>query len=600
MKFHFSAAATLVMSVAAAYSMAATAAVTDGVYEGEAHGRNAPVKVSVTVKDGKIADVKVIDQKETKGISDAALKNIPKEIVESQSTKVDVVSGASLTSKAIIGATAASLAKAGATQKDFAKKVPHKSLAGSPAKEVDTDILVIGGGNAGITAAVRGVLQGKKVILIEKRAAVGGVSALNHGGFVALGTRYQREVMKETKDSPELLYKDMLRSGRNLNDPVVAHMVTQMTGKVGDWLIDDLKFPYGAAWVKFPDHSADRQISIKGNSVKYQQLMLDIYKKHGGVIMTDMRANKFMTKGHGVVGVKANGLYGQPYTFKAKSFVLASGGFGANRNNFKDKKAHVLFYGLPTETGDGLRMGREIGADTLNLELATTYPNGVEVQPGRSIDTTGSSSFAVKKNAIFVDATGKRVINENASLAALAQATLKAPGHLLYLVMDKQGYDTYVKKAIDDHTFTSPAVFESWKTLINNGRPANCEGTLEACAKTMGINPKGLLAQVAQWNSEVKAGKDTQFGRTNLHAIGEGPYHIIEQKARYQTTLGGLRANAQLQIVDKSGKPFKNLYGAGCVVGGANGAHPLPAMMNTWAIVSGYVAGDNAVKNASK
>ena len=335
MKFHFSAAATLVMSVAAAYSMAATAAVTDGVYEGEAHGRNAPVKVSVTVKDGKIADVKVIDQKETKGISDAALKNIPKEIVESQSTKVDVVSGASLTSKAIIGATAASLAKAGATQKDFAKKVPHKSLAGSPAKEVDTDILVIGGGNAGITAAVRGVLQGKKVILIEKRAAVGGVSALNHGGFVALGTRYQREVMKETKDSPELLYKDMLRSGRNLNDPVVAHMVTQMTGKVGDWLIDDLKFPYGAAWVKFPDHSADRQISIKGNSVKYQQLMLDIYKKHGGVIMTDMRANKFMTKGHGVVGVKANGLYGQPYTFKAKSFVLASGGFGANRNNYQ-------------------------------------------------------------------------------------------------------------------------------------------------------------------------------------------------------------------------------------------------------------------------
>ena len=206
----------------------------------------------------------------------------------------------------------------------------------------------------------------------------------------------------------------------------------------------------------------------------------------------------------------------------------------------------------------------------------------------------------MKKNAIFVDATGKRVINENASLAALAQATLKAPGHLLYLVMDKQGYDTYVKKAIDDHTFTSPAVFESWKTLINNGRPAHCEGTLEACAKTMGINPKGLLAQVAQWNSEVKAGKDTQFGRTNLHAIGEGPYHIIEQKARYQTTLGGLRANAQLQIVDKSGKPFKNLYGAGCVVGGANGAHPLPAMMNTWAIVSGYVAGDNAVKNASK
>lgn len=94
------------------------------------------------------------------------------------------------------------------------------------------------------------------------------------------------------------------------------------------------------------------------------------------------------------------------------------------------------------------------------------------------------------------------------------------------------------------------------------------------------------------------AGEDKAFGRKALVALGDGPYHIVEQKARYQTTLGGLRANADMQILTKEGKPIDNLYGAGCVVGGANGADSMTTLMNTWAIVSGYVAGESAAKNA--
>ena len=596
MRFQLKAAA--IASIAALAATAASAVPADGTYTGTAQGRNAPVKVEVTITSGKIASVKVVDQKETKGISDPALAKIPGEIVAGQTTNVDLVSGATYTSKAVVEATAAALKSAGADSSSFSKKATKKSLAKAAPKHVKTDILVVGGGNSGIMAATRALLSGKKVVLIEKRDAVGGASILNHGGFIASGTRYQREVMKETKDNPELFYQDMLRSGRNLNDPVLAHMVTKKTGEVGDWLIDTLKVPYGAAWVQFPDHSADRQISAKGNSLAWQKFMLDVYKKNGGVLMTDMRAKKLLVKNHAVVGVRASAAYDQPYVFQAKSYILATGGFGARRDLFPDRKQGVLFYGLPTETGDGLLMGKAIGAGTINLQCTTTYPNGIEVAPGRSIDTTGSSTFALKKNAIFVDKSGKRVVNENSSLALLAQKTLQAPGKILYLVMDRDGYAAYVKKAIDDHTFANADVFEGWKKLVNNGRPAHCEGELEACAKTMGIDPKGLVDQVAQWNADVKAGKDTQFGRTKLAALGEGPYHIIEQKARYETTLGGLKANADMQILDKKGRPFKNLYGAGSTVGGANGAHPLPAMMNTWALVSGYVAADSAVKNA--
>lgn len=587
-------AATLVAAFGSSVALAA-----DGTYTGEAQGRNGAVKVAVTLTDGKITAVKVVSHKESTGIADPALERIPAAVTAEQSAAVDAVGGATLTSEAIKQAVLAALVSAGVDTKPYLKKVDDKSAAALPVKDASSDILVIGAGNSGITAAVKAAESGAKVILIEKRPAAGGVSALNHGGLAATGTRYQREEMKETHDSPELLYKDMLRVGKNANDPVLAKMVSEHTGEVGDWLIDDLKVAYGAAWVQFPDHSAHRQISAKGNSVGWQKTMLDIFAKHGGVLMTDMRATEFITDKDGnVTGVKATGLKGQNYRFDAKSFVLASGGYGAVKSMLPERMQDVLFYGIPTETGDGFKMGTAIGADTINLEYVKTYPNGVEVQPGRSMDTTGSSTFAVRGSAIFVNTDGKRCVNENKSLGELTEATLAQKNHIMYLVMDQKAWEAYVKKAIDDHTVPDASTFEAWKSLRNNGRPVICTGELDVCAKEMGIDPAGLVQTVKDWNAAVKAGEDKAFGRTALVEIGEGPYHIVEQKARYQTTLGGLRANADMQILRKDGKPVGNLYGAGCVVGGANGADSMTTLMNTWAIVSGYVAGESAVKNA--
>lgn len=587
-------AATLVAAFGSSVALAA-----DGTYTGEAQGRNGAVKVAVTLTDGKITAVKVVSHKESTGIADPALERIPAAVTAEQSAAVDAVGGATLTSEAIKQAVLAALVSAGVDTKPYLKKVDDKSAAALPVKDVSSDILVIGAGNSGITAAVKAAESGAKVILIEKRPAAGGVSALNHGGLAATGTRYQREEMKETHDSPELLYKDMLRVGKNANDPVLAKMVSEHTGEVGDWLIDDLKVAYGAAWVQFPDHSAHRQISAKGNSVGWQKTMLDIFAKHGGVLMTDMRATEFITDKDGnVTGVKATGLKGQNYRFDAKSFVLASGGYGAVKSMLPERMQDVLFYGIPTETGDGFKMGTAIGADTINLEYVKTYPNGVEVQPGRSMDTTGSSTFAVRGSAIFVNTDGKRCVNENKSLGELTEATLAQKNHIMYLVMDQKAWEAYVKKAIDDHTVPDASTFEAWKSLRNNGRPVICTGELDVCAKEMGIDPAGLVQTVKDWNAAVKTGEDKAFGRTALVEIGEGPYHIVEQKARYQTTLGGLRANADMQILRKDGKPVGNLYGAGCVVGGANGADSMTTLMNTWAIVSGYVAGESAVKNA--
>ena len=294
-------------AVAACVASGAGAAAKDGTFTGTGNGRGGQITAAVTFKGGKIADVKITKQTETVGVSDSALRILPKEIVEKNTLKLNAVSGATLTSRGILEAVRNAIKAAGGTDKDFmtAPVVVKKTAKAAP-KEIKTDILVIGGGASGITAAVRAATLGEKVILIEKMPNIGGDTQLNAGTLIATGSRYQREVMKETKDSPELAYKDIMKAGKNKNDPVLVHMTTQNAGKVVDWLIDDLKIPYGPAATQYPDHSANRQLGVEGRSVNFLRLMSNELKKHGGVIMTDTRAQKFILDKKGnVIGVKA-------------------------------------------------------------------------------------------------------------------------------------------------------------------------------------------------------------------------------------------------------------------------------------------------------
>lgn len=162
--------------------------------------------------------------------------------------------------------------------------------------------------------------------------------------------------------------------------------------------------------------------------------------------------------------------------------------------------------------------------------------------------------------------------------------------------MDAKAWKEYVAKSLEDKLVPDETALMKWTKIVNNGRPVMAVAdTLSEAASVMGVDAKGLEATVRDWNKMVKQGKDTAFGRQITGGIGEGPYYIVEQKVRYQTTLGGLRAGEGLRILDKSGKPIPGLFGAGCVVGGANGADSMTAMMNSWAIVSGVIAAETAV-----
>lgn len=431
-------------------------------------------------------------------------------------------------------------------------------------------------------------------------SAAGGVSALNHGGLAATGTRYQREVMKETKDSPELAYKDIFTVGKNRNDPTLVKMVTERVGGVVDWLIYDMKIPYGPAATQYPDHSANRQLGVTGRSVNYLNLMREKFLGMGGKLMLQTRAQELIRDDAGkVVGVRATDKDGNTVELTSKAVILASGGYGAVKSMLPKEMGNYVFYGLDSETGDGYKMATAIGAGTINLDLVKMYPQGVETVPGHGLAATASSTDTMKKSgAIYVNKLGQRYVDENAALGVLTDKTVAQPDHIAYIVMDAKAWKEYVRKSLEDKLVPNEETLMTWTKIVNNGRPVMAvSDNLAEAAKTMGVDAEGLAKTVAHWNDMVKAGKDTDFNRKITGGLGEGPYYIVEQKVRYQTTLGGLKADADLRILDKAGKPIPGLYGAGCVVGGANGADSLTAMMNSWAIVSGVVSAESAVKS---
>ena len=560
MLFRMATVATLLASLGMV-GMAQAGTVKNGTFEATGQGRNGPIDVSVTFKSGKIQAVKVLKQSETVGIADTALKEFPQRLVKGNSTAVDSVAGATLTSNGIRQGVNETIRKAGGSPIDFAV-IPISEFKKGEAHNLSTDILVVGAGGSGLSAAVRAASQGTKVILIEKMPMIGGVTQLNAGTLIATGSRYQREVMKETKDSPELAAKDIMRIGKDRNDPVLVKTITQRVGGVVDWLIDDLKIPYGPAATQYPDHSANRQLGVQGRSVNFLKLMNQKFADYGGKLMLSTRADRFITDESGkVIGVKAFDEHGNSYEIKSKATILASGGYGAEKHR------------LPR-------------------------PQGVETTPGHGLAATASSTDTIKKSgAIYVNQDGKRFVNEREGLGVLTDATIAQPNHIAYIVMDDAAWKLYVAKSLEDKLVPNAEALDQWAKISNQGVPVMAvSNNLADAAKVMGINPENLAKTVEDWNAMAKNGKDDAFNRPITGALGAGPYHIVEQKVRYQTTLGGLKANGNLAILNQKDAVIPALYGAGCVVGGANGADSMTAMMNSWAIVSGVVAADSAVK----
>ena len=577
----------LLFALAMLFSSLTAFAMTDGTYTGTADGRNGPVTVEVTITGDAIEKIEVVSHEETEGIGTIAVDSLPDAIVESQSLGVEAVAGATITSEAILAAVADCVEQAGGDVEalkavEVAEKTPTKE------ETIETDLVIVGGGGAGMAAAIRARELGLDVVLLEKMSFMGGAISISGGNQVVSGSQMQKD-LGVTDDSVESMVEDFMANGANLNVPGLITLYAANVGETSDWLESiGVTFNLEGGLHKLAEYSHDRELAYTGSGAGAAENMRNIIADNGAKVLLNTRATELITENGAVTGVVADD--GETvYTVKADAVLLATGGYGYNKDLLEGDMKNALYYGPVSSTGDGLLMATAIGADTRLLEYGKRYPNGIEVSEGIAKSTINGNIPAWKLSAILVNKEGVRVVNEKASNRTILETELQQTGQQLYLVMDQATFDVW-KDALG---------YDVSAYLEANGTTTPVFGhgdTLAEAAAAAGVDAAALEATVETYNGYVEAGEDAEFGRGAEYLtvkIGDGPYYIVEQKPRFATTMGGLVIDEALEVINTDGAVIPGLYAAGEVVGGVMGDDSPSGANNGWAVTSGKLAAES-------
>lgn len=563
---------------------------TPGTYTGTAAGKNGDVKVEVTFSANAIDSVKVVEHSETAGISDGAIENIPAAIVENQSLAVDTVSGATVTSDAILKAVADAVAQAGGDVE--ALKNAAAPAGEKEAKELSADVIVVGGGGAGMSAATRLAQLGKSVILVEKSGFLGGAISVSGGNQVVMGSQLQID-NGVADDSVESMVADFEANGANKNNKEILTLFAENVGATTDWLVANCGITFEEGLHQLGEYSHNRELAYTGGGAGFAEAMRKAVEEAGVQVLLNTKAESLIADNGTVTGVKAASSDAD-YTLTAGNVVLATGGYGANKDMLTDEMKSALYYGPASSTGEGIQMAQAVGAQTANMEYGKRYPNGIEVSEGMAKSTIAGNIVGWTMSAILVNKDGNRVVNEKASNRTILEEELKQEGGELYLLLDAETFEAWKAKLAP--AGISDADIEKYLEANGTTTPVFAHGeTLEEAAAAAGINADNLKATVEKYNGFVAKGSDDDFGRAATYltkAIGEGPYYIVEQKPRFATTMGGLVINTSMQVLNEAGEPISGLYAAGENCGQVMGDDSPSGANNAWALTSGKLAAD--------
>ena len=579
--------AFLTFSMGTALMVSTGLAYDAGTYEATVAGRNGDVTVEVTFSDDAIESIEVISHSETDGIGTNAVDLLPGAIVDSQSLGVEAVAGATVTSQAILDAVADCVTQAGGDAAALAEVEVIKS-APTEEKEINTDLVIIGGGGSGMTAAIRAAQLGLDVTLLEKMSFMGGAISISGGNQVVMGSQMQKD-LGVTDDSVESMVEDFMANGNNLNVPELITLYAENVGETSDWLQEEgVTFNLEGGLHQLAEYSHDRELAYTGSGAGAAEAMRKLVEESGVNVLLNTRATELISDGNGgVTGVVANDDT-TVYTINADAVLLATGGYGYNKDLLEGDLKNALYYGPVSSTGDGLIMAtaEDINADTRLLEYGKRYPNGIEVSEGIAKSTINGNIPAWKMSAILVNKEGERVVNEKSSNRTILETELEQTGQELFLVMDQETFDVW-RDALG---------YDVQEYLDANGTSLPIFGhgdTLEEAAEAAGVDAEALVKTVELYNSYVEAGEDADFGRSPEYMtmpIGDGPYYIVEQKPRFATTMGGLVIDTDLHVINKDGEIINGLFASGEVVGGVMGDDSPSGANNGWAVTSGKLA----------
>lgn len=613
-----------------------------GEYTVTAPGHNGDLPMVVTFSSDRIESIEIDSSGESAGIADVVFTRIPQEIVEGQTLNVDIISGASVTSHGVIDGVAKAIKLAGSNP-DILKKRP-KAADQPKAEEVElsADVLVIGGGGAGLSAAATALQEGKKVILLEKFPAIGGNTVRTGGPLGAANPEWQNKFaalpgedttlkamleMDESEIDEEYLadfrtLKQQIQDYLNevegkdkyLFDSTIWHRIqTYLGGKRTDlqgnviygqydlvktmtdnapdavkWLAevgvafdwDKVEMPVGMMWRRGHKPKENQGYAFVAALQKY-------IEQNGGQIITDTSVKELLVEDGKVVGVIARGLRNKKVTVRAGGVVLATGGFGANTKMLKQYNTYwseidddIKTSNSPAITGDGIKLGESVGADLVGMGFTQMMPV--------SDPNTGGLFTGLQvppANFVMVNQEGKRFVNEYESRDKLTQAAIDNGG-LFYLIAD----DEIKKTAMN----TNQAKIDK---EVAEGILYRAD-TLEGLAEQLGMDPAVLVDTVAKYNSYVTDGKDPEFGKNVFDLKVEvAPFYATPRKPAVHHTMGGLRIDTEAHVLDKNGSIIPGLYAAGEVAGGIHAGNRLGGNALADIFTYGRIAGANASKN---
>lgn len=541
-----------------------------GTFIGESKGKNGKIKVEVKIENAEIKDIKVVENHES-DFTKNVFEQIPKNIIAANSTDIDVISGATLTSNAIIEAVKDAVKKSGITL--AAKKA---STTEAKAEDTSTDIVIIGAGGAGLSAAIEATNNGAKVIVVEKNSFMGGNTNFATGGMNAAGTKYQEA--KGIKDSPELFYKDTMAGGHNKNNPELLKVLTEKSAETLYWL-ESLGANLSTI-SRSGGQSADRLHTAPGG-VPVGGHLMGVFEKKIKELGIDVRLNtkaiEILSEGNRVTGIKVQTSKGQVYTINAKAVIIASGGFGANQEMVTKYRPDLKGFGTtnqPGATGDAFAMVEKLDVALVDMKEIQTHPTVVPVK--NELISEGVRG----EGAILVNRAGKRFINELETRDVVSQAILKQEGKTAFLVFDQGIVDRMasIKKYKDAGLLKEAS-------------------TIKELAGKIGVNADELEKTINTYNEYFEAKKDKEFGRRVLaEELTKAPFYAVEVGPAIHHTMGGIKINTNAQVLNNSGRVIEGLYAAGEVTGGVHGGNRIGGNAVTDITVFGRIAGQNAAK----
>lgn len=537
----------------------------DGEFEGLGEGRSGMIKVAIIVKNHIITAIQILSQSESK-FAQPAEQQIIDAVLEKQTVEgVDAVSGATLTSQGMLTAIGMAI--------DASKGVQH---GGETYDDTSCDIVVIGAGGAGLSAATQAASMGAHVIVLEKQGIIGGNTNYSTGGLNAAETSVQKKL--GIADSRQSHYDDTMAGGYFLNDPSLVETLVNKAAAAVEWLISlgaDLNNVGQLA-----GSSQKRTHRPDGGAAIGPHLMAVLskaVKSENISVRTRNTVTTLIEQNGKVTGVKVSTPTG-PYSIKAKAVIIATGGFGANltmvgqyRPEFKDFNTSN-HYGA---TGDAFGWISSLDVPLVDMDQIQIHPTG-------EIGSHLLITEAVRGNgAILVNREGVRFANEMLTRDKLSEAILAQSGKSAFLIFDQS-----VRESL--------AAIENYS---QQGLLTTASSTSEL-GQALKLPVSSFVKTMNKYQEYQTTGKDIEFGRNGSEMpfpLTHAPFYAIEVEPVLHHTMGGIKINSKAEVVNKSGIPVPGLYAAGEVTGGVHGGNRLGGNAVADIIVFGQIAGTSAV-----